>query len=70
MEGVGITRVTKGNIMKVFVVFDFPDIIDVNSEQADNIIECLEIDLKNSMGDGRSDSDYQWYIDDAEGGVK
>ncbi len=54
--------------MKVFVVFDFPDIIDVNSEQADNIIECLEIDLKNSMGDGRSDSDYQWYIDDAEEG--
>lgn len=47
--------------MKVYVVFDFPDIDDPNSEEADNIIQCLEDDLTNfSEWSGNV-----WYIDDA-----
>jgi len=49
--------------MKVFVVFDFPEIIDVNSEEADQIIDILENDLDNFA----EDHDYSWYIDDAVG---
>lgn len=47
--------------MKVFVVFDFPG-VDPNSEEADNIIECMELDLSDAMD---NDSGYMWYIDDA-----
>lgn len=49
--------------MKVFVVFDFPEVIDANSDEATNIIEGLEIDLNNFA----KDHDYSWYIDDAVG---
>jgi hypothetical protein len=46
--------------MKIIVVFDFPDVKDVNGVLADQEIECLTIDLKrleNTVG-------YNWYIDD------
>lgn len=47
--------------MKVYVVFDFPEISDPNSIEADNIIQCLEDDLNNLF----KESDQIWYIDDA-----
>jgi hypothetical protein len=31
--------------MKVIVVFDFPDVVDVDSDHADNVIDELTIDL-------------------------
>lgn len=46
--------------MKVIVVFDYPG-VDPDSEEADNIIECLEIDLE----DFSEDTGNVWYIDDA-----
>lgn len=46
--------------MKVFIVFDFPE-IDPNSVEADQIISGLEIDLDKFA----TDYDYDWYIDDA-----
>jgi uncharacterized protein YsxB (DUF464 family) len=49
--------------MKVFVVFEFPEIKDVDSQDADSAIECLEIDLKTLA----KQSNYSWYIDDATG---
>ena len=48
--------------MKVFVVFDYPG-VDPDSEEADNIIECLEIDLDHFA----EDTGNNWYIDDAIG---
>jgi hypothetical protein len=45
--------------MKVYVVFDFPG-VDPDSEEADNIIECLEIDLDHFA----EDCGHIWYIDD------
>ena len=50
--------------MKVYVVFDFPEIDDVNGEDADWVIDSLTHDLKKMANDG----EYDWYIDDAEGG--
>lgn len=47
--------------MKVIVVFDYPG-VDPNSEEADNIIECLEIDLDHYA----EETGHIWYIDDAE----
>jgi len=47
--------------MKVVVVFDFPDVVDVDSDHADNVIDELTIDLKrleNTVG-------YTWYIEEA-----
>lgn len=61
--------------MKVYVVFDFPEISDVNSQEADQVIDLLEIDLKNTFGKestrlgGDPYSECSWYIDDAEGGT-
>jgi hypothetical protein len=52
--------------MKVFVIFDFPEIKDANSPEADFAIDSLSEDLE---GFGR-DGEYDWYIDDAEGDVK
>ena len=49
--------------MKVYVVFDFPGVDDPNSEEADNIIECLEIDLEHFA----EETGHNWYIDDAVG---
>lgn len=49
--------------MKVYVVFDFPEIIDANSPEADYAIDMLSHDLKVLA----STTLYQWYIDDAEG---
>jgi len=46
--------------MKVKVIFDYPD-VDPDSEEADNIIECLEIDLDHFA----EDTGNVWYIDDA-----
>ena len=46
--------------MKVIVVFDYPG-VDPNSEEADNIIESLEIDLDHFSDETGS----VWYIDDA-----
>lgn len=52
--------------MKVYVVFDFPEVSDINGEEADNIIECLQMDL-DKLG---QENDYIWYIDDAVEGAK
>jgi hypothetical protein len=52
--------------MKVFVIFDFPEIKDANSPEADFAIDSLSEDLE---GFGR-DGEYDWYIDDAEGEIK
>ena len=49
--------------MKVFVVFDFPEIKDANSQEADFAIDSLSEDLEALARDG----EYEWYIDDAEG---
>lgn len=49
--------------MKVFVVFDFPEIEDVNSEEATFAIDSLSDDLEIMS----NTTLYQWYIDDAEG---
>ena len=43
--------------MKVIVHFDFPDVVDVYSDHADNVIDELTIDLKR-LG-------YTWYIEEA-----
>jgi hypothetical protein len=46
--------------MKIIVVFDYPDINDINGPIADQEIDSLTIDLKrleNTVG-------YNWYIDD------
>ena len=62
--------------MKVYVVFDFPEISDANSQEADQVIDLLEIDLKNTFGKestrlgGDPYSECSWYIDDAEGEIK
>lgn len=45
--------------MKIHVVFDFPDVKDVESTEADFTIECLSYDMKNYAGDL-----IEWYIDD------
>lgn len=47
--------------MKVYVVFDFPEIEDVNSEDATFAIDSLSADLEYFGDDG----EYEWYIDDA-----
>jgi hypothetical protein len=52
--------------MKVFVVFDFPEIKDVNSEDATFAIDSLSNDLEGFARDG----EYEWYIDDAVGEIK
>ena len=49
--------------MKVFVVFDFPEIKDANSEDATFAIDSLSNDLEIMA----NTTLYQWYIDDAEG---
>jgi hypothetical protein len=49
--------------MKVFVVFDFPEIDDVNSEDATFAIDSLSKDLDIFAQEG----EYDWYIDDAIG---
>lgn len=49
--------------MKVYVVFDFPEITDVNSEDATFAIDSLSEDLEGFCMDG----EYDWYIDDAIG---
>lgn len=45
--------------MKIRVVFEFPDIKDVESTEADYTIECLSDDMKRYAGDL-----FEWYIDD------
>lgn len=47
--------------MKVFVVFDFPEIDDVNGEDANFVISSLSNDLDIFAQEG----EYDWYIDDA-----
>lgn len=51
--------------MKVYVVFDFPEITDVNGSEADWIIDSLSKDLAKFARDG----EYEWYIDDAQGEI-
>lgn len=41
--------------MKIHVVFEFPDVKDVDSDEADAIVTELMLDLKHLPG---------WYIDD------
>ena len=50
--------------MKVYVVFDFPEIYDANSEEATFAIDSLSNDLEIMA----STTLYDWYIDEAEGG--
>lgn len=56
--------------MKVYVVFDFPMISDPDSTEADNVVDLLEIDMKNSFGKmstrltGNPYSECSWYIDE------
>jgi hypothetical protein len=52
--------------MKVYVVFDFPEISDANSEDATFAIDSLSEDLENFALEG----EYDWYIDDAVGEIK
>ena len=47
--------------MKIHVVFDFPEITDPNSQEADFIIDTLSDDLDRLANEG----EYDWYIDDA-----
>jgi hypothetical protein len=47
-------------IMKVYVVFDYPN-IDPNSDKADSILEELQIDLDHFA----QETGNSWYIDDA-----
>ena len=49
--------------MKVYVVFDFPEITDANSEDATFVIDSLSEDLQVFCRYG----EYNWYIDDAIG---
>jgi len=49
--------------MKVIVVFDYPEINDVNGPLADEEIDTLTIDLNNLA----KDVGYKWYIDDVVG---
>jgi hypothetical protein len=46
--------------MKVIVVFDFPDVDAVDSDNADNVLDELAIDLKR-LG-------YTWHIEEAYNG--
>ena len=47
--------------MKVYVVFDFPEITDVEGNEADFAIDSLSDDLKIMA----NTTLYQWYIDEA-----
>jgi hypothetical protein len=47
--------------MKVYVVFDFPEIKDSSSEDATFAIDSLSEDLEGFA----RDAEYDWYIDDA-----
>lgn len=49
--------------MKVHVVFDFPEIADINGEDANFAISSLSNDLDIFAQEG----EYDWYIDDATG---
>jgi hypothetical protein len=49
--------------MKVIVVFDYPEIKDVNGLLADEQIDTLTLDLNNLA----KDVGYNWYIDDVVG---
>lgn len=48
--------------MKIVVIFDEPDIKDLDSQEATNAIDILsdELNVMNDRG-------YNWYIDDAIG---
>lgn len=47
--------------MKVLVVFDFPEIKDVDGEDATFTIDSLSHDLDTLAREG----EYEWYIEDA-----
>lgn len=47
--------------MKVYVVFDFPEISDANNTEADWAIDSLSNELEIMANRNL----YQWYIDDA-----
>lgn len=49
--------------MKVVVIFDFPEIKDANSSDADFVIDSLSSDLKRFGNEG----EYDWYIDNVTG---
>jgi len=46
--------------MKIFVAFEFPDITDPDGSLADEMIDCISIDLRRLA----DDIDCEWYIDD------
>ena len=47
--------------MKVVVVFDFPEITNVEDDEATFAIDSLSEDLEGFARDG----EYEWYVDDA-----
>ena len=53
--------------MKVHVVFEFPEISDVNGEDATFAIDVLTQDLEGFAVDSGYDD---WYIDDATGDIQ
>jgi hypothetical protein len=46
--------------MKIFVVFEFPEISDVESTEADYTIQCVSGDIQKYA----ASIDCDWYIDD------
>jgi len=51
--------------MKIVVIFDFPEIKDVESEEATFAIDSLSNDLEIMS----NTTLYQWYIDEAFGDI-
>lgn len=54
--------------MQVVVVFDYPDIDDPDSPEADAAVEELEIDLKNAFG--TDDAQRTWAVEEVFGDDK
>jgi hypothetical protein len=52
--------------MKVLVIFDFPEIQDVEGADADFAIDSLSEDLKGFC----KDRGYEWYLEDVYGDDK
>jgi hypothetical protein len=51
--------------MKVHIIFDFPEISDVDGEDAYFTIDVLSDDLKEFGRDG----EYEWYIEGVTGDI-
>jgi hypothetical protein len=47
-------------MMKIHVIFEFPNVKDIDSSHADELIDFLTIDLRNLA----VNNDCDWFIDD------